>query len=104
MPIDSVIDSVENLEPKFLIKKYVLHYENLHLYLRLGLKRKKINCLLEFNQLKWLKSYIKFNIQHITETEKNDDKNGKLLYELMDKVLYSKTMENIRNRIDAREN
>ena len=30
-------------------RKYVLHYENLQLYLRLGLKLKKILHVLEFN-------------------------------------------------------
>ena len=65
--------------PNFFDKeKYVFHYENLQIYLRLGLKLKKINRvlelnqsqwlklkkinrLLELNQSQWLKPYIKFN-------------------------------------------
>ena len=36
--------------PNFFDKeKYVLHYENLELYLRLALKLKKIHRVLEFN-------------------------------------------------------
>ena len=44
-------------------EKYVLHHENLQLYLRLGLKFKKIHRLLEFNQSPWLKPFIKFKKQ-----------------------------------------
>ena len=37
------IDNVKNLAPNFFDKeKYVLHYENLELYLRLGLKLQSI--------------------------------------------------------------
>ena len=44
-------------------EKYVLHYENLKLYLRLGLKLKEIHRILELNQSQWLKQYIQFNTQ-----------------------------------------
>ena len=42
IPID-----IKKLVLDFLIKKYVLHYENLQLYLRLGLKLKKVHRVLE---------------------------------------------------------
>ena len=61
-------------------EKYVLHYENFQLYLRVGLKlkntlhirklptlsesrikTKKIHCIFEFNQLQWLKPHVEFN-------------------------------------------
>ena len=38
-------------------EKYVIHYENL----RLGLKLKKLQHVLEFNQSQSLKQYIEFN-------------------------------------------
>ena len=60
IPVDNVGKLIINF---FDIKKYVLHYENLELYLRLVLKLKKICHMLEFHQSQWLKSYIEFNMQ-----------------------------------------
>ena len=89
--------------PNFFDKeKYRIHYENLKLYLRIGLKLKKIHRVLEFNQSQWLKQYVELNTQKRTEAEKNGDKDGKTLYKLMNNAAYGKTMANIRNRIDVK--
>ena len=56
------IGAVKKLVPNFFDKeKYCLHYENLQLYLSLGLKLKQIHHALEFNQSPWLKPHVKFN-------------------------------------------
>ena len=65
------IDNVKKLVPNsFDQEKYVIHYENLKLYLRLGLKLKKIHHILEFNQSQWLKQHVDFNTQKRIEAEK----------------------------------
>ena len=60
-------------------ENYVLHYENLKLYLRLELKLKKTHRVLEFNQSQWRRPYIEFNTKKRIEAEKNKDKDGKEL-------------------------
>ena len=48
------IGNVKKLVPNFFDKEmYVIHYENLQLYLRLELKLKKIYRVLKFNQSQW---------------------------------------------------
>ena len=83
-------------------EKYVIHYQNLQLYLKLGLKLKKIHRVLEFNQSQWLKPYLELNTKKRIETRKNGDKDGKTLYKLMNNAVYGKTMENLRNKIDIK--
>ena len=39
-------------------EKYVIHYKNLKLYFRLGLKLKNIHRVLEFNQSQRVKQYV----------------------------------------------
>ena len=80
----------------------MIHYENLQLYLRLGVKLKKLHRVLEFNQSQWLKQCVEFNTQKRIEAEKNGDKDGKALYKLMKNTVYEKAMENLRNRINVK--
>ena len=49
-----------------------------------------------------VKPYLVFNSQKSIEAEKNKDKYRKALYKLMNKAIYGKTMENLRNRFDAK--
>ena len=59
---NTTIGNVKKLVPNFFDKeKCVIHYENLKLYLRLGLKLKNIHRVLEFNQSQW--QYVEFNTQ-----------------------------------------
>ena len=52
------IRNVKKLVPNcFDREKYMTHHENFELYLRIGLKLRKIYRVLEFNQSKWLKPY-----------------------------------------------
>ena len=83
-------------------KNDVLHYKNLKLYLRLGLKIKKVNRVLEFDQSKWLGPYIEINTQKRIEAENYGGKDGKTFYKLMRNTAYGKTMKNLRNRIEIR--
>ena len=54
--------STKKLAPNLNDKiKNVLHYENLRLYLELGMELVKIRRILQFNQSAWIKPYIDFN-------------------------------------------
>ena len=70
--ITSLLAMLKKLVPNFFHKeKYVIHYENVQLFLRLGSKLKKIHWPLEFNQSQWLKQYVEFNTKKRIELEAN---------------------------------
>ena len=78
-------------------EKYVIHYENVQLYLRLGLKLKK-DRVLEFNQSQWLKQCVELRTQKRIKAEENGGKDGKTLYKLMNNGAYGKPMEKRNNK------
>ena len=65
--------NVKKLVPNVFDKEsYVIHYEYLQLYLRLGLKLKEIHRVLEFNQSHPLKQNIEFNAQKKNRSRKTE--------------------------------
>ena len=80
-------------------KKYVLHYENLKLYLRLGLRLTKIHRGITFAEEDFMKKYIDLNtelrMKGTTDFEKD-------FFKLMNNSVFGKMMENVRNRINVK--
>ena len=94
------INKVEKLIPTLRDKqKYVLHRENLQLYLSLGLKLKWIHRGIKFREKPWMKSYIELNTDLRTKGKNDFEKD---FFKLMNNSVFGKTMENIRNRVDVR--
>ena len=84
-------------------ENYDLHYENLQLYLRLGLKLKKHTSRIRIQSITMVKTIYWTQHTKIIEAEKNNEKDGKELYKLMSSTIYGKTIENLRNRIDVKQ-
>ena len=78
---------------------YVCLYKNLHLYLSLGMKLTKIHRVLKFKQSDWMKKYINFKTDKRMNAVNSFEKD---FLKLMIKSVYSKTMKNLRKRINVR--
>ena len=80
-------------------KNYVIHYETLKLYVKLGLKIKAIHKILAFKERPWMKDYIDMNTEMRKEASTDFEKD---FFKLMNNAVFGKSMENVRNRIDVR--
>ncbi|MEN0016512.1 MAG: DNA polymerase, partial [Bacteroidota bacterium] len=87
---------IMSLLPK---KHYVVHYRNLQLYVKHGLRISKIHRVLQFTQEAWMKPYIDFNTRKRAETKVKFEQD---LFKLMNNSVFGKTMENIRKRVTVK--
>ena len=93
-------NGVEKLIPNLRNKKkYVLHYKNLIQCLDMGLKVTCIHRGIKFVESEWMKPYIEKNTNLRTKAKNNFEKD---FYKLMNNSVFSKTMENIRNRVNVK--
>lgn len=94
LKIGNVVKLVPNLKNK---RNYVIHIENLRLYMKLGLKLKKIYRILSFDHSQWMKPYIDFNTDKRSKAKNAFEKD---FFKLMNNAAFGKTMENVKNRIN----
>ena len=80
-------------------KKYVVHIKSLKQALNHGLKLKKIDRVIEFNQKAWLKPYIGMKTE-LRKLARNDFEKDR--FKLMNNSVFGKTMENIRKHRDIK--
>ena len=76
---------------------YVVHIQILKYYLKQGLKLKKVNRVISFQQKCWLKPWIDFNTNKRKNATSDFEKD---MYKLMNNAVYGKTMENVREHIN----
>lgn len=83
---------VATLENKY---RYTIYYKNLILYLKLGLKLKKVHKILSFTETHIMKQYIDFNSKKRAAASNSFDIN---FYKFLSNSLFGKTMERPDNR------
>ncbi len=99
-PEKITVGKVEKLVPNLNNKsKYVLHHENLKLYLKHGLKLIKIHRGITFEEKDFMKSYIDLNTNMRAKGTTDFEKD---FYKLMNNSVFGKTMENVRNRVNVK--
>ena len=97
------IGNVEKLIPNLNNKtNYVVYYENLKLYERLGLKITKIHRGIKFEESAWLEKYINLNTKLRIEDKQSGNNFEVDFFKLMNNSVFGKTLKNIRNRVDIR--
>ena len=73
---------IPNLLPK---SKYIIHYRNLQLYVKLGMQLEKVHRILEFKQTAWMRPYIELNTRMRQQSTSTFEKN---FYKLANNSVY----------------
>ena len=97
--IADIAGGVNKLIPNLADKdKYIIHYNNLQLYLSLGMKLAGVHRIPKFKQSDWLMKYMDFN----TKKKKNSVNSfEKVFFKLMKNCVYGTTRENFRKIVAA---
>ena len=74
----------------------MMHYRVFKFYINMVMEVTKIHTIYRFNQSPWLEKYIIHNTQKRTKAKSNFEKD---LFKLMNNAFFSKTMENVRERV-----
>ena len=83
---------VTHLGPR---KDYVIHYQELQYYVKLGMIVEEISEILSFDQTNWLEPYIAFNTEKCQEAKKAENTFLSDFFKLKNNAVYGKTMENV---------
>ena len=94
--VDGVEKLISNFRPK---KEYVVHYQSLKQYLKMGMKLTAVYRALSFKQSPWMRSYIEKNTRLRMEAKNNFEKD---FFKLMINSVFGKTIENLRKRQNVR--
>ena len=79
-------------------RNYAVH-KNLQFYLKQGMHLKKVHQAIEFEQERWMEPYIQIHTEFRKEVKSDFESN---FYKLTNKSVFSKMMENLRNRVDVK--
>ena len=80
-------------------EKYIVHYKNLMLYLKHGMRLKKIHRGIVFKESAWMKPYILFNTEMRKQATSSFEKD---FFKLLNNAVFGKTMENVRKYQDVK--
>ncbi|CAG8586358.1 10657_t:CDS:2, partial [Cetraspora pellucida] len=90
---------VPHLGPR---EDYVIHYQELQYYIKLGMIVDEVTEILSFDQDNWLAPYIAFNTEKRNEAKKAGNTFLSDFFKLKNNAVYGKTMENVRKYQDVK--